>query len=104
MLYAPELFFFLKINMMSREITAACKISQVDTLEGDIGTHLLKGQAHNYCNGVFFFKKNKVLLRQIVFGDRGVAALRRGRSSVICNSIHHTATSKIDLCNRLESQ
>lgn len=40
---------------MSHEITAACKVSQVDTLEGDIQTHLLKGRAHNYCNGVFVF-------------------------------------------------
>lgn len=42
--------------MMSHEITAACKLSQVDTLEGDIQTHLLKGQAHNYWN-VCFLKK-----------------------------------------------
>lgn len=92
---------------MSHEITAACKVSQVDTLEGDIQTHLLKGRAHNYCNGVFFvcfFFNEAVLLRQILFGNQGVTALGRGRSSVICNSIHHTATSKIDLCNQLESQ
>lgn len=54
--YAVRTRTLKKINMMSHEITAACKLSQVDTLEGDIQTHLLKGQAHNYWN-VCFLKK-----------------------------------------------
>lgn len=40
--------------MTSHEITAACKISQVDALERDMQTHLLKGQDTDILPFFFF--------------------------------------------------